>query len=64
MAVNPDSNLVSRGGIHGLRYVQSYARTLLANGWDRRRLLEMDQALIRRHLSREGVRIYCRWRGF
>jgi triphosphoribosyl-dephospho-CoA synthetase len=35
MAVNPDSNLVSRGGIHGLRYVQSYARTLLANGWDR-----------------------------
>ena len=23
MAVNPDSNLVSRGGIHGLRYVQS-----------------------------------------
>ena len=54
MAVNPDSNLVSRGGIHGLRYVQSYAQTLLANGWDRRRLLEMDRALIRRHLSPGG----------
>ena len=54
MAVNPDSNLVSRGGIHGLRYVQSYARTLLANGWDRRRLLEMDRALIKRHLSPGG----------
>ncbi|WP_434638769.1 triphosphoribosyl-dephospho-CoA synthase CitG [Klebsiella sp. I138] len=54
MAVNPDSNLVSRGGIAGLRYVQTYAQTLLASGWDRRRLLEMDRALIKRHLSPGG----------
>lgn len=54
MAINQDSNLVSRGGIDGLRYVQGYAKGLLANGWDRRALLEMDNALIRRNLSPGG----------
>lgn len=54
MAVNPDSNLVSRGGMSGLRYVQDYARRLLQDGWDRHALEEMDQALIARNLSPGG----------
>lgn len=54
MAINQDSNLVSRGGIEGLRYVQGYARELLANGWDNQALLEMDNALIERNLSPGG----------
>ena len=54
MAINQDSNLVSRGGIEGLRYVQGYARELLANGWDREALLRMDNALIKRNLSPGG----------
>jgi triphosphoribosyl-dephospho-CoA synthase len=54
MAVNQDSNLVSRGGMEGLRYVQGYARELLANGWDREALLKMDNALIERNLSPGG----------
>ncbi|MGG5838848.1 triphosphoribosyl-dephospho-CoA synthase CitG [Huaxiibacter chinensis] len=54
MAINQDSNLVSRGGTQGLRYVQGYARTLLAQGWDHNALLEMDRALITRNLSPGG----------
>lgn len=54
MAVNQDSNLVSRGGIDGLHYVQGYARELLADGWDRDALLKMDYALIERNLSPGG----------
>ena len=54
MAINQDSNLVARGGIEGLRYVQRYARELLANGWDREALLRMDSALIERNLSPGG----------
>ncbi|WP_152082203.1 triphosphoribosyl-dephospho-CoA synthase CitG [Enterobacter oligotrophicus] len=54
MAINQDSNLVSRGGTEGLRYVQGYARELLANGWDREALLKMDNALIERNLSPGG----------
>ncbi|HDR2892869.1 TPA: triphosphoribosyl-dephospho-CoA synthase CitG [Enterobacter asburiae] len=54
MAINQDSNLVSRGGIDGLRYVQAYARELLANGWDRDALITMDNALIERNLSPGG----------
>ena len=54
MSVNQDSNLVSRGGMEGLRYVQDYARELLANGWDREALLKMDIALIERNLSPGG----------
>lgn len=54
MAVNQDSNLVSRGGMEGLRYVQRYAQHLVANGWDRAALTEMDNALITRNLSPGG----------
>ncbi|WP_368545035.1 triphosphoribosyl-dephospho-CoA synthase CitG [Enterobacter soli] len=54
MAINQDSNLVSRGGMEGLRYVQGYARELLANGWDREALRKMDNALIERNLSPGG----------
>ncbi|WP_052281927.1 triphosphoribosyl-dephospho-CoA synthase CitG [Kluyvera genomosp. 1] len=54
MAVNPDSNLVSRGGMSGLRYVQGYAQRLLAQGWDERDLAAMDEALIERNLSPGG----------
>ena len=54
MAVNPDSNLVSRGGMNGLRYVQNYAHDLLENGWDESALVAMDNALITRNLSPGG----------
>lgn len=54
MAVNPDTNLVSRGGIDGLRYVQHYAQRLLTIGWDTATLQEMDRALISRNLSPGG----------
>ena len=54
MAVNCDSNLVSRGGMAGLRYVQDYAQQLLTTGWERDDLRQMDQALIARHLSPGG----------
>lgn len=54
MAVNQDTNLVSRGGPAGLRYVQAYASGLLARGWDDEALREMDRALIARNLSPGG----------
>lgn len=54
MAVNRDSNLVSRGGLVGLRYVQAYAQQLLATGWEADDLRQMDRALIARHLSPGG----------
>lgn len=54
MAVNRDSNLVSRGGLAGLRYVQAYAQQLLTTGWEADDLRQMDQALIARHLSPGG----------
>lgn len=54
MAHNQDSNLVSRGGMEGLCYVQGYARELLATGWDRDALVAMDNALIERNLSPGG----------
>ncbi|KAA8999024.1 triphosphoribosyl-dephospho-CoA synthase CitG [Affinibrenneria salicis] len=54
MAWNPDTNLVARGGLSGLHYVQRYARRLLAQGWRKEDLQEMDRALIARHLSPGG----------
>lgn len=54
MAVNPDSNLVSRGGMGGLRYVQAYAQNLLADGYTREDLVEMDRQLTARRLSPGG----------
>lgn len=54
MATNNDSNLVSRGGISGLRYVQSYAQHLLNTGWDRVQLQKMDRHLMAKNLSPGG----------
>ncbi|WLI76736.1 triphosphoribosyl-dephospho-CoA synthase CitG [Kosakonia sp. H02] len=54
MAVNRDSNLVSRGGMAGLRYVQEYAARLLETTWDSDALREMDRALMARRLSPGG----------
>lgn len=54
MAYNPDTNLVARGGLSGLHFVQDYARRLLKTGWQKEDLQEMDQALIARHLSPGG----------
>ncbi|MBU9837217.1 triphosphoribosyl-dephospho-CoA synthase CitG [Rahnella sp. L72c] len=54
MAYNPDTNLVARGGLSGLRFVQDYARRLLNTGWQAEDLQQMDNALIARHLSPGG----------
>lgn len=54
MAANADSNLVSRGGMAGLRYVQDYAAGLLATSWNSDSLQEMDNALMARRLSPGG----------
>ncbi|KGA41937.1 2-(5'-triphosphoribosyl)-3'-dephospho CoA synthase [Pectobacterium odoriferum] len=54
MAHNPDTNVVSRGGMEGLAFVQDYARRLLAGPLDRQALREMDDALIARNLSPGG----------
>ncbi len=54
MAYNPDTNLVSRGGLNGLYFVQNYARRLLKKGWQKEDLQEMDRQLIARHLSPGG----------
>ncbi|KFX07131.1 2-(5'-triphosphoribosyl)-3'-dephospho CoA synthase [Pectobacterium betavasculorum] len=54
MAYNPDTNVVSRGGMDGLAFVQDYARRLLTGPLDRQALREMDDALIARNLSPGG----------
>ncbi len=58
MAENNDSNLVSRGGIDGLRYVQGYAQKLLQQplAYDALEiaLRDFDKELIARHLSPGG----------
>ncbi|GKW15367.1 putative 2-(5''-triphosphoribosyl)-3'-dephosphocoenzyme-A synthase [Pectobacterium carotovorum subsp. carotovorum] len=54
MAHNPDTNIVSRGGMDGLAFVQDYARRLLIGPLDRQALKEMDDALIARNLSPGG----------
>lgn len=54
MAVNHDTNLVSRGGMEGLLFVQKYAQRLLTRGWNTEDLQEMDRQLIARHLSPGG----------
>ncbi|MEQ9743988.1 triphosphoribosyl-dephospho-CoA synthase CitG [Pectobacterium actinidiae] len=54
MAHNPDTNVVSRGGMDGLAFVQGYARRLLIGPLDRQALKEMDDALIARNLSPGG----------
>ncbi|UVO10092.1 triphosphoribosyl-dephospho-CoA synthase CitG [Pectobacterium polonicum] len=54
MAHNPDTNVVSRGGMNGLAFVQNYAQKLLAGPLDRQALIRMDEALIARNLSPGG----------
>ncbi|NUA46079.1 2-(5''-triphosphoribosyl)-3'-dephosphocoenzyme-A synthase [Dickeya solani] len=54
MAHNPDTNVVSRGGIKGLTFVQSQARALLSGGVTRQGLQEMNQALVERNISPGG----------
>ncbi|WP_038178432.1 triphosphoribosyl-dephospho-CoA synthase CitG [Vibrio rhizosphaerae] len=59
IAHNQDTNLLSRGGMAGLVYVQQYASNLLASGGIARPDIEMalnqfDRCLIERHLSPGG----------
>ncbi|MBX9445020.1 triphosphoribosyl-dephospho-CoA synthase CitG [Dickeya chrysanthemi] len=54
MAHNPDTNVVSRGGIDGLTFVQTYARTLLSDGVTHQGLQEMNRALVARNVSPGG----------
>lgn len=59
LAYNSDTNVVSRGGIEGLAFVQNYARGLLARGEVSpnsrvSQFAEFDQALIARNLSPGG----------
>jgi triphosphoribosyl-dephospho-CoA synthase len=58
-AHNPDTNLVARGGLAGLAFVQTEARRLLADGGVYAkdfvaRMEAFDDALIERHLSPGG----------
>lgn len=54
MAHNCDTNLISRGGIEGLTFVQQYARRLLLTDWNFDDLRLMDAEMIRRNLSPGG----------
>ncbi len=59
MAYNDDTNVASRGGINGLRWLQHYARQLLALGGSGApqgiaRLRQFDVACIARNLSPGG----------
>ncbi len=54
MAHNRDTNLVARGGLPGLYFVQRYARRLLRSDWDAGQVQRMDAALIERRLSPGG----------
>lgn len=54
MAYNQDTNVVSRGGIDGLAFVQASARALLKRPLDRTALVAMNAALVERNLSPGG----------
>ncbi len=59
MAYNQDTNVVSRGGMHGLKYVQNSALTLLEQGgWHdenlESKLLQLDTKFIELNLSPGG----------
>ena len=59
LAVNPDTNLVSRGGLPGLNYVRAYARDLLRESGALApdgvtKMAAFDDALIARYLSPGG----------
>ncbi|WP_246696200.1 triphosphoribosyl-dephospho-CoA synthase CitG [Mesorhizobium sp. SARCC-RB16n] len=60
LAVNDDTNLVSRGGLAGLGYVRTYATKLLQAGGalapdGAAKMAAFDDALISRHLSPGGT---------
>ncbi len=60
LAVNDDTNLVSRGGLAGLDYVRAYASKLLREGGALapdgvEKMAAFDDALIARHLSPGGT---------
>jgi triphosphoribosyl-dephospho-CoA synthase len=60
LAVNDDTNLVSRGGLAGLHYVRDYAKALLREGGalapdGLRKMEAFDDTLIARHLSPGGT---------
>ncbi|MGY0569828.1 triphosphoribosyl-dephospho-CoA synthase CitG [Bradyrhizobium sp. RDM12] len=60
LAVNNDTNLISRGGLAGLDYVQAYARRLLRDGGvlapgGVEKMALFDDALIAGHLSPGGT---------
>jgi len=60
LAVNADTNLVSRGGLAGLDFVRDYARRLLREGGalapdGLEKMAEFDDLLIARHLSPGGA---------
>ena len=62
LAVNDDTNLVSRGGLAGLDYVGAYARKLLWEGGALapdgvKKFAAFDDALIARHLSPGGTAV-------
>ncbi|WP_343711091.1 triphosphoribosyl-dephospho-CoA synthase CitG [Kosakonia radicincitans] len=59
MAHNPDTNILARGGLKGLRYAQRYAARILrikhfTGNRFRQALLNMDKAFIARNLSPGG----------
>jgi triphosphoribosyl-dephospho-CoA synthase len=59
LAYNNDTNLVSRGGMDGLQFVQQAAKALIDKGGmchhaSRANLADLDQQLIARHLSPGG----------
>ncbi|CAG8999658.1 MAG: 2-(5''-triphosphoribosyl)-3'-dephosphocoenzyme-A synthase [Candidatus Celerinatantimonas neptuna] len=59
MAHNPDTNIVSRGGIHALNFVQKRATQILQHIWDDddqfiNQLQQLDIEMIRHHLSPGG----------
>ena len=59
LAVNADTNVVSRGGLEGLEYVRHYARRLLREGGalapdGMEKMAAFDDALIARRLSPGG----------
>lgn len=59
MAHNQDSNIIARGGIEALRFVQTKAQEILAQGGvlspaGINKLIEFDQILIQKHLSPGG----------
>ncbi|MFM2486354.1 triphosphoribosyl-dephospho-CoA synthase CitG [Celerinatantimonas yamalensis] len=54
MAYNQDTNLVSRGGMSGLRFVQHSAQRLLRMSWTDQHLWELDRRMIERNLSPGG----------